>query len=123
MEEVAQYFPDFKALDATEQEIPRPGNKRRRKSDYSGKKKRHTVKTQLAVNSKGLIVHRTNHARGRRHDYDVYKQRHPDLPEQVESEFDSSLSPAIATFIMGDKTKLNATGHMPLFYSTRLRFV
>ena len=89
VEEVAQYFPDFKAfIDATEQEIPRPGNKRKRKSHYSGKKKRHTVKTQLAVNSKGLIVHRTNHARGRRHDYDVYKQRHPDLPEQVESDFD-----------------------------------
>lgn len=89
IEEVEQYFPDFKAfIDATEQEIPRPGNKRKRKSHYSGKKKRHTVKTQLAVNSKGLIVHRTNHARGRRHDYDVYKQRHPDLPEQVESNFD-----------------------------------
>jgi hypothetical protein len=37
--EVEEYFPGFKAfIDATEQEIPRPKNKRRRKSYYSGKK-------------------------------------------------------------------------------------
>lgn len=88
-EEVEVYFPGFKAfIDATEQEIPRPGNKRKRKSHYSGKKKRHTVKTQLAVNEKGAIIHKANHARGRRHDYDVYKERHPNLPEEVESNFD-----------------------------------
>src|SRR6476646_3472830 len=39
-----EYFPGFKAfVDSTEQEIPRPKNKRRRKSYYSGKKKKHTV--------------------------------------------------------------------------------
>ena len=37
-------------LDATEQEIPMPKNKRRRKSHYSGKKKRYTVKTQIITN-------------------------------------------------------------------------
>src|SRR3990172_7216383 len=89
IEEVEQFFPGFKAfIDATEQEIPRPKDKRKRKSHYSGKRKRHTVKTQLTVNSKGLIVHRTNHARGRRHDYDIYRQRHPDLPKEVEQDFD-----------------------------------
>src|SRR6476661_6343331 len=42
-----EYFPGFKAfVDSTEQEIPRPKNKRRRKSYYSGKKKKHTIKTQ-----------------------------------------------------------------------------
>ena len=35
---------------ASEQEIPRPKNKRKRKSYYSGKKKKHTVKTQYMVN-------------------------------------------------------------------------
>jgi len=90
IEEVEEFFPGFKAfIDATEQEIPRPKkDKRKRKSHYSGKKKRHTVKTQLTVTSKGLIVHRTNHARGRRHDLDVYRQRHPDLPRQVQRVFD-----------------------------------
>ena len=84
VEEVEEYFPGFKAfIDATEQEIPRPKNRQKRKTHYSGKKKRHTVKTQLTVNKDGLIVHKTNHARGRRHDYDIFKQSHPKLPEGV----------------------------------------
>lgn len=83
-EEVEQYFPGFMAfIDATEQEIPRPKNAARRKSHYSGKRKRHTVKTQLTVNGKGAIVHRTNHARGRRHDYGIFKGNRPKLPKGV----------------------------------------
>jgi hypothetical protein len=83
-EEVEEYFPGFKAfIDATEQEIPRPKRKAKRVSHYSGKKKRHTVKTQLTVNSKGAIVHRTNHARGRRNDYAIFKRNRPELPEGV----------------------------------------
>src|SRR5712692_10027630 len=88
-EEVERYFPGFKAfIDSTEQEIPRPKNALKRKTHYSGKKKRHTVKTQLTVNSEGLIVHRTNHVRGRRNDLEIYRERHPSLPEQVEQGFD-----------------------------------
>jgi hypothetical protein len=63
--EIEAMFPGFKAfLDATEQEIPRPHSKRKRKTHYSGKKKKHTVKTQLTVNKEGLIVHKTRHVRG-----------------------------------------------------------
>ena len=84
LEEVEAYFPGFKAfVDATEQEIPRPNAKRKRKTHYSGKKKCHTVKTQLTVNSKGLIVHKTRHARGSRHDYALFKRCRPRLPEKV----------------------------------------
>jgi len=90
MEEVEELFPGFKAfIDATEQEIPRPKNALKRKTHYSGKKTRHTVKTQLTVNSKGLIVHKTNHARWRRHDYDIFKRNHPSLPEKVTPVVDS----------------------------------
>lgn len=54
MEELLKYFPELEAfLDTTEQEIPRPENRRRRKSYYSGKKKRHTVKTQIITNRNG----------------------------------------------------------------------
>ena len=61
IDEVEEYFPGFKAfIDSSEQEIPRPKNKRRRKSYYSGKKKKHTVKTQYMVNSEGLILHKTD---------------------------------------------------------------
>ena len=83
-EEVEDYFPGFKAfIDATEQEIPRPKDKRKRKTHYSGKKRRHTVKTQLTVNKNGLIIHKTNHAHGRRHDYAIFKDSHPSLPKKV----------------------------------------
>jgi hypothetical protein len=83
-EEIEEYFPGFKAfIDSTEQEIPRPKRKAKRVSHYSGKKKRHTVKTQLTVNKKGAIVHRTDHARGRRNDYAVFKRNHPELPDGV----------------------------------------
>jgi len=89
VEEVEEYFPGFKAfIDATEQEIPRPKDKGKRRSHYSGKRKRHTVKTQLTVNSKGLIIHKTPHARGRRHDYDVFKTNHPRVPPEVNCNFD-----------------------------------
>jgi len=85
IEELEEMFPGFRAIiDSTEQEIPRPKkDKTKRKTHYSGKKRRHTVKTQLTVNANGLIVHRTNHARGRRHDYAVFKRNHPSLPEGV----------------------------------------
>lgn len=77
-------FPGFKAfLDATEQEIPRPSNKRKRKTHYSGKKKKHTVKTQITVNKDGLIVHKTKHAKGSTHDYALFKQSHPHLPDNI----------------------------------------
>ena len=90
IEELLKYYPEAKAfIDATEQEIQRPKNKRRRKSYYSGKKKRHTVKTQLMVNKKGLILHKTNHDKGRRHDYDVFKDKHPKIHHAVEATMDS----------------------------------
>src|SRR4051812_21365502 len=53
---------------------------------YSGKKKRHTaVKNQLMVNNRhGFIIHKANHhKKGKRHDYDVYKNNHPVTPKQV----------------------------------------
>ena len=90
VEELEKLFPELLAIvDATEQEIPRPKNRRRRKNYYSGKKKRHTVKTQIVVNKKGLIVHKTKHVRGRKHDYDLYKNNTPSLPPEIEREGDS----------------------------------
>jgi DDE superfamily endonuclease/Helix-turn-helix of DDE superfamily endonuclease len=89
IDEVEGYFPGFKAfVDSTEQEIPRPKNKRRRKSYYSGKKKKHTVKTQFMVNSDGTILHKTGHERGRKHDYEIFKNKYPTTPLQVENVLD-----------------------------------
>jgi hypothetical protein len=89
IDEVEEYFPGFKAfIDSSEQEIPRPKNKRRRKSYYSGKKKKHTIKTQYMVNSDGTILRKTGHDRGRIHDYEIFKNKHPTTPMQVDNVFD-----------------------------------
>ncbi len=83
-EEVEKYFPGFMAfIDSTEQHVPRPVDKQRRKRYYSGKKKRHTVKTQLMVNNQGITIHKLRYKKGRRHDYDIYKKNHPVTPRQV----------------------------------------
>ncbi len=83
-EAVEKYFPGFLAFtDCTEQQIPRPVDKERRKIFYSGKKKRHTVKNQITVNNRGYILHKIRYKKGRKHDYDIYKNNHPDIPKQV----------------------------------------
>jgi hypothetical protein len=84
IEEVEKYFPGILALIySTEQQIPRPADKNKRKIFYSGKKKRHTVKNQLTVNKDGHILHKATYKEGWRHDYDVYKKNHPVTPKQV----------------------------------------
>jgi hypothetical protein len=83
-EEVEQYFPGFLSfIDCTEQQIPRPVDKNRRKIFYSGKKKKHTIKNQITVNNRGYILHKICYKKGRRHDYDIYKNHHPVIPKQV----------------------------------------
>lgn len=89
LEEFLLFYPDAKIfVDATKQEIPRPKHKRRRKSHYSGKKKKHTVKTQITVNKKGLILHNTRHARGSKHDLQLFREQHPVIPPDVEAGMD-----------------------------------
>ncbi len=88
-EEVERYFPGFMAFtDCTEQQIPRPVDKIRRKMYYSGKKKMHTVKNQLVVNNRGYIFHKADHKKGHRHDYDIYKENHPAIPKDVLNVYD-----------------------------------
>jgi hypothetical protein len=88
--EVEHYFPGFIAFidSTTEQQIPRPVDKRRRTVYYSGKKKKHTIKTQLIVNNHGFIIYKLVYKKGRRHDYDIYKKNHPIMPKNVVNVFD-----------------------------------
>src|SRR3954447_5413284 len=89
VDEIERYFPGFISfIDSIEQQIPRPVNKRRRDSYYSGKKKRHTVKTQFMTNNHDIITHKSNHKKGKRHDYDIYKNNHPVTPKEVVNVFD-----------------------------------
>jgi Helix-turn-helix of DDE superfamily endonuclease/DDE superfamily endonuclease len=88
-DEVEKYFPGFLAFtDSTEQQIPRPVDKNRRKIFYSGKKKRHTIKNQITVNNRGYILHKVGYKKGRKHDYAIYKKNHPITPKQVITVFD-----------------------------------
>ncbi len=88
-EDVEKYFPGFMAfIDSTEQQIPRPMDNKRRATFYSGKNKRHTVKTQLIVNNQGIIIHKLRYKKGRRHDYDIYKEEHHVTPKEVVNVFD-----------------------------------
>ena len=88
-----KHFPGFIAfIDITEQQITRPKNKRRRKMDHSGKRKKHTVKNQYMVNNDDPIIYKTKHKQvGKRHDYNIYKRNRPVTPEKVENIFDSRI--------------------------------
>ena len=90
IEEVEQYFPGFMAFtDCSEQPIPKPKNRLRKRLDHSGKKKRHTVKNLYTANQKRWIIYKTKHNQmGKRHDYRIYKKNHPELPKEVTSMFD-----------------------------------
>lgn len=84
IQELQVFFPDFYAItDATEQQIPRPKDKHKRKTHYSGKKKKHTVKNQITINLKEEIIYKPPHSPGSHHDYGTFKVKHPILPEDV----------------------------------------
>jgi hypothetical protein len=88
-DEVEKYFPGFLSfIDCTEQQIPRPIDKIQKKDYYSGKKKKHTVKTQLMVNTHGIIIHKVDHKKGCRHDYNIYKETRPITSKDVVNVFD-----------------------------------
>jgi hypothetical protein len=40
-------------------------------------------KNQLMVNNRGFILHKIRRKKGRKHDYDIYKNNHPVTPKQV----------------------------------------
>ena len=48
--------------------------KKRQRNYYSGKKKRHTIKTQVVVNKANGSIICTNFAKGRKHDFKVFKE-------------------------------------------------
>jgi hypothetical protein len=70
------------AIDVTESPIERP--KKKQRTYYSGKKKRHTLKAQVVVNQSNGQIICTAFGKGRVHDFRLFKQhRVPMLPEQL----------------------------------------
>src|SRR5215831_20463537 len=48
----------------------------------------HLISIIVMVNSEGVILHKTCHDRGRIHDYEIFKNKHPTTPVQVENILD-----------------------------------
>jgi DDE superfamily endonuclease/Helix-turn-helix of DDE superfamily endonuclease len=77
---------DIVLIDATETPIERPKKQRRY---FSGKKKRHTLKTQLVAEKSTRRVLCIAHEKGRRHDFRLFKRSkvrlHPETKAVVDS--------------------------------------
>jgi hypothetical protein len=48
--------------------------KKKQKHYYSGKKKRHTIKTQIVIKAKDLRILSTSYSNGKKHDFRLYKE-------------------------------------------------
>lgn len=87
LEELLEKHPEFKEVlvDATEQEIQKPKDKQKRKDKYSGKKKRHTTKTQLCSTASKLIIHVTRSVPGKVSDITLLRGTGllHDLPDDI----------------------------------------
>lgn len=81
-EKLLEVCPEFAEVmtDATEQPRQRPPRRTQRRW-YSGKKKRHTIKTQVTVNKVGRALLVSASVPGRTHDYALFKRE--DTAEQV----------------------------------------
>lgn len=62
-------------IDCTEQPIERP--KKRQKRYYSGKKKQHTLKTEVQITEGGRIVSASKSHTGKVHDFEIRKRGSP----------------------------------------------
>lgn len=73
-------------IDVTERPIERP--KKNQKAYYSGKKKRHTIKTEVRITANKRIVHVSKCRPGSVHDFALYKQE-PPVPNGITAYADS----------------------------------
>lgn len=75
--------PEVVVMDVTQSPIERP--KRRQRQFYSGKKKRHTLKSQLVIDLKTGQILCTFFGKGRRHDFKLYRAWQVRFASQTES--------------------------------------
>lgn len=75
--------------------------KKNQRNWYSGKKKKHTIKTQVIVNLANQLILTTNFDRGRRHDFKLYKQTrlkfNPRIKQKADTAYKSNKYPQIQT--------------------------
>lgn len=85
IEEFTQAYPELTfIIDGVEQPKRKPKDKQKRKDDYSGKKKRHTLKQLLITTPNRIIVDQSPSCGGRKHDFQAFKddqaKRQPLVP-------------------------------------------
>lgn len=86
LEAILAKFPGLRAIvDATEQRTRRPKDNAVQEAYYSGKKKAHTIKTQVVVNQEGRPCHVSDSVPGSQHDLTLerHSQVNEKLPPQV----------------------------------------
>ena len=76
-------IPEVVVIDVTESPIERP--QRRQRAFYSGKKKRHTLKSQLVIDLQSGQILCTFFGKGRRHDFKLYRASGVRFAAQTES--------------------------------------
>jgi hypothetical protein len=77
VEEFRQAYPELTfIIDGVEQPKRKPKAPAKRKSNYSGKKKRHTLKQIVISTPSGIIVDQSPSVGGRAHDFKVFKDDH-----------------------------------------------
>jgi len=77
IEEFQKAYPELTFIvDGVEQPKRKPKAPKKRKSDYSGKKKRHTRKQIVISTPSGIIVDQSPSVGGRPHDFKVFKDDH-----------------------------------------------
>lgn len=65
---------DALIVDCTEQPIQRPGDDAVQRAHYSGKKKRHTLKTEYVITAEGRIASVSTSHPGSRHDFSIRRE-------------------------------------------------
>lgn len=67
LEDLLKKHPEIRdvLIDATEQAVQKPKDKQKRKDNYSGKKKCHSLKTQATTSKAGLFLHLSRAAPGK----------------------------------------------------------
>lgn len=92
VEDFFKAFPEAKEIfiDGTERPIQRPKDKEKQKSNYSGKKKRHTVKNIVITDKNKRVGFLSRTVNGKKHDFTILKeQSSPDyMPPGIKKHVD-----------------------------------
>ncbi len=92
VEDFLKAFPEAKEvfIDGTERPIQRPKDRKKQKDNYSGKKKRHTVKNIVIADKNKYIGFLSKTANGKEHDFALLKEYAPpdNMPLKIKKHVD-----------------------------------